>query len=55
MFARRKLQKAIECFQGALEVNPKGWQSMWNLGKIHQRLESRTESLFWFKKAMALE
>ena len=54
MFARRKLQKAIERFQGALEINPKGWQSMWMLGKIHQRLESQAESLFWFKKAMAL-
>ncbi len=54
MFARRKLQKAIERFQGALEINPRGWQSMWMLGKIHQRLESEAESLFWFKKAMAL-
>ncbi len=54
MFARRKLQKAIERFQEALEINTKGWQSMWALGKIHQRLESAAESLFWFKKAMAL-
>ena len=54
MFARRKLQKAIERFQGALEIVPKGWQSMWALGKIHQRLESEAESLFWFRKAMAL-
>jgi len=54
MFARRKLHKAIERFEGALEINPKGWQSMWFLGKIHQRLESEAESLFWFKKAMAL-
>ncbi len=54
MFARRKLQKAIERFQGALEINPKGWESMWMLGKIHQRLESQAESLFWFEKAMVL-
>ena len=27
---------------------------MWMLGKIHQRLESQAESLFWFRKAMAL-
>ena len=54
MLAGRKLQKAIECFQKALEINPKGWQSMWLLGKIHQRLDSREESLFWFEKAMAL-
>ena len=54
MFARRKLQKAIERFKGALEINPRGWQSLWALGKIHQQLESGAESLFWFKKAMAL-
>ena len=54
MFARRKLQKAIERFEGALEINPKGWQSMWLLGKIHQRLESEAESLYWFQKALAL-
>ena len=53
-FARSKLQKAIERFQEALEINPTGWQSMWLLGKIHQRLDSETESLFWFQKAMAL-
>ena len=54
MFARRKLQNTIERFQEALEINPKGWQSMWALGKIHQRLDSAAESLFWFRKAMAL-
>ncbi len=54
MFARRKLQKAIKCFQGALEIDPTGWQCMWALGKIHQRLGSAAESLFWFKKAIAL-
>ena len=27
---------------------------MWALGKIHQRLESAAESLFWFRKAMAI-
>lgn len=54
MFARRKLQKAIERFQGALEINPEGWPSMWFLGKIHQRLENEEESLFWFRKAMVL-
>ncbi len=53
-FARSKLQKAIERFQEALEINPKGWQSMWMLGKIHQRMDSQAESLFWFRKAMAL-
>ncbi len=54
MFARRKLQRAIERFEEALEIDPDGWPSMWMLGKIHQRLESQAESLFWFKKAMAL-
>ncbi len=54
MFARRRLQKAIKCFQEALEINPEGWQSMWALGKIYQRFGSEAETLFWFKKAMAL-
>ncbi len=54
MFARRKLRRAIKCFQVALEIDPTGWQCMWALGKIHQRLGSAAESLFWFKKALAL-
>ncbi len=54
MFARRRLQKAIERFQEALEINSEGWQSMWALGKIYQRFGSEAETLFWFKKAMAL-
>ena len=30
---RRRLQKAIGCFEEALEINPEGWQSMWALGR----------------------
>ena len=54
MFARRRLQKAIKCFQEALEINPEGWESMWALGKIYQRFGKEAETLFWFKKAIAL-
>ena len=52
--SRQKLERAIECFQAALEINPRGWQSMWLLGKIHQRLENDGESLLWFEKALEL-
>ncbi len=54
IFARRRLQKAIKCFQEALEINPEGWESMWALGKIYQRFGKEAETLFWFKKAIAL-
>ena len=51
---RRRLQKAIGCFEEALEINPEGWQSMWALGKIHQRLQNDALALNWFRRAYEL-
>ncbi|MDP6634438.1 MAG: tetratricopeptide repeat protein [Phycisphaerae bacterium] len=50
-FGRRKLRKAILCFEEALRMNPQAWASMWRLGKIHQRLGDHSTSLRWFSRA----
>jgi Flp pilus assembly protein TadD len=50
-FAKRKLRKAISLFEGAIEINPKSWASMWGLGKIYQRLEDDATALEWFVKS----
>jgi tetratricopeptide (TPR) repeat protein len=53
--ARRRFRRAIGLFESALEINPSGWQSMWGLGKIHQRLGDHAKALDWFLKARLLE
>ena len=50
-FARRKLRKAIDYFRQALDLNPDGWQAMWGIGKIYQRLGEHELSLEWFEHA----
>ena len=50
-FARRKLFKAIRCFETALSINREGWQSLWALGKIYQRLGQTMEALSYFQRA----
>lgn len=50
-FVKRKLQKAIGYFEQALEINPEGWQSMWAVGKIYQRLGCPEETYLWFNRA----
>lgn len=50
-FVKRKLQKAIRYFEQALEINPAGWQSMWAIGKIHQRLGCPEAAFLWFNRA----
>ncbi|MGH9368058.1 MAG: tetratricopeptide repeat protein [Thermoanaerobaculia bacterium] len=52
---RRRLHEAIGLFETALEINPSGWQSMWGLGKIYQRLGDHEKALDWFLKARLLE
>jgi tetratricopeptide (TPR) repeat protein len=53
-FARRRLTKAIACFEAALAINPGGWPSLWALGKIQQRLGRRAEALEAFSRAHVL-
>jgi len=53
-FARRRLAKAIVCFEAALAIHPDGWQSLWALGKIHQRLGTADLALQCFARAHAL-
>ncbi len=53
-FARRKLHRAISCFEQALKINAAGWQAMWALGKIYQRLGEQEQALEWFGRAHAL-
>lgn len=51
---RRRLTRAIGCFEAALAVNPEGWPSLWALGKIQQRLGRKAEALEAFTRAHAL-
>ncbi len=37
-WAKWRLRRAIASFQDALSIVPESWQSLWALGKIHQRL-----------------
>jgi tetratricopeptide (TPR) repeat protein len=53
--ARRRLLKAQRCFEEALRLNPDGWQSMWALGKIQQRLGNGAEALRNFGRAHDLD
>jgi tetratricopeptide (TPR) repeat protein len=53
-FERWRLRRAVRCFEQALEINSEGWQSMWALGKIHQRLGSHAAAFEWFSRAHVL-
>lgn len=52
--ARRRLRRAVSLFERALAINPDGWQSMWAVGKIHQRLGDPRQALRWFGRAFDL-
>ncbi len=54
-FAKRRLTKAIACFEAALAIHPEGWPSLWALGKIHQRLGRNDEALRCFARAHELK
>ena len=49
--ARRRLRRAARCFEHALAISPRGWQSLWALGKIHQRPDDSREALRCFGRA----
>jgi tetratricopeptide (TPR) repeat protein len=53
--ARRRLLKARALFERALAINAAGWQSMWALGKIHQRLDENVQALSWFLRAADIQ
>lgn len=50
-WARREVKKGIHLYKQALKINPRGWSSMWALGKLHQRLGAHMDALEWFTKA----
>ncbi len=54
-FGRRRLRKAVAHFEAALAINPMGWQSMWALGKIYQRLGKHQEALDWFERGRRID
>ena len=54
-FARRRLRRALGCFEAALQIFPDGWQSLWAMGKIHQRLGESAESLGCLARAYQLK
>ena len=51
---RRRLKKAIHLLQEAIDLNPSSWESMFSLGKIHQRLADADVALDWFLRAHEL-
>ncbi len=50
-FVRRRLRKAINLFKETIAINPSGWNAMFGIGKILQRLGDREESFQWLLKA----
>jgi tetratricopeptide (TPR) repeat protein len=52
---RRRLGQAIACFEQALRIHSSSWQTMWAIGKAHQRLQQHREALTWLMKAHDLE
>jgi Flp pilus assembly protein TadD len=48
---RARLRRAKGLFEQALAINPNGWQSMWALGKLHQRLSEHASAVSWLQKA----
>jgi tetratricopeptide (TPR) repeat protein len=50
-WVRRHLKQAIVCFEAALAINPRGWPSMWALGKIHERLGDAAVAFDYFSRA----
>ena len=54
-WARRRLRRAIGAFRKALAIFPESWQSLWALGKIHQRLGAHQEAFDYFAKAHSID
>jgi tetratricopeptide (TPR) repeat protein len=54
-FGRRRLRKAAGHFKAAVDLNPKGWQSMCALGKIHQRLGEQETAFEWLRRAQSID
>jgi len=52
---RWRLHRAAKCFHRALTINPLGWQSLWALGKIHQRLRDDAAALHYFGRAFEID
>ena len=50
-FVRRRLKKAQRLFEASLQINQVGWNSMFMIGKIEQRLGNNKDSLEWFLRA----
>ena len=53
-FLRRRLRAAMTCFEAALRIAPDSWQSLWAMGKIHQRLGETPEAFGCFRRAHQL-
>jgi tetratricopeptide (TPR) repeat protein len=52
---RLRLNKAKGLFEKAVAINPTGWNAMFAIGKIEQRLGRKKEALDWLLKAREFE
>lgn len=52
---RRRLNRAKALFEKAIAINPAGWNAMFAIGKIEQRLGRKKEALDWLLKAREFE
>lgn len=50
-FTKRKLRKAIKTFQKVISINPRNWNAMFAIAKVHQRLGDMQASFEWLLKA----
>lgn len=53
--ASRRLTKAKGLFEKTIAINPAGWNAMFAIGKIEQRLGRNKEALDWLLKAREFE
>lgn len=54
-FTRLRLNKAKGLFEKSVAINPTGWNAMFAIGKIEQRLGRKKEALDWLLKAREFE
>lgn len=48
---RAKLDRALQLFSRAIDLNPDNWSAMWYVGKIHQRYGDHSAAVEWFARA----
>jgi tetratricopeptide (TPR) repeat protein len=54
-FGKKRINKAIQLFDQALEVFPQHWQSLFFIGKLYQRLQQHEKAMEFLDRALELQ